>query len=139
MSQTNNPTPEQVYRKFFAQIVQKGFETGTNQNSTQAEREARTQSLLETQEKMIAPHFMGYTENGMAYQAQAQFQGTPTKEQKFVVHTTTIYPSGRYHCTCGAFKRGAAHRQKRPCRHATALSRAGWQKYNALCPNPIKK
>ena len=100
----------------FATIVRKGFNTGTNRNTTDKARADRTATLIATMEKAIAP------QQDRLY-AEAQFEGTGTKETPFVVYTTKIFPSGGYHCNCPAFKRDGGTRQARPCKHATALAR----------------
>ncbi len=107
----NNPTA-----LHYATIVRKGAATGTKRTDSATKKAARTAELIATMEKVVAP-----TQDGRY--AQGQFVGTPTEETPFVLYTTTIYPSGRYHCQCNGFKRDGALRQGRPCKHATALAR----------------
>jgi hypothetical protein len=107
----NNPTA-----LHYATIVRKGAATGTKRTDSEEKKAARRAELIATMEKVVAPEQDGRY-------AQAQFTGTPTADKPFAIYTTTIYPSGRYHCECGAFKRDGALRQGRPCKHATALAR----------------
>ena len=101
---------------FFGAIVKKGNTTSTKRTDSEEKKEARKAELIATMEKVIAPT------QDRRY-AEAQFTGTPSKEEPFKVYLTKIFPSGRYHCQCNAFKRDGAHRQTRPCKHATALAR----------------
>ena len=97
-------------------ICVKGFETGKSKKSSEKQKEKRTEMLRSTME-----HSFQVKVDNMY--AEGSFIGTPKDGELPPIYTTKIFPSGLYHCECAAFKRTGAHRQGRPCKHATALAR----------------
>ncbi len=107
-------------RQFYFDLMEKGVKTATKPTDSEAKIEARKNELRHTVTLAIAPQVDGRY-------AQAQFIGSADKATGLeAVYVTTIYPSGRYHCECGAFKRSGAQRQERPCKHATALAKIAY-------------
>ena len=106
-------------RQFYYEMMVKGVKTATKSTDKPEKIEERKQELRYTCTQVIAPEVNGRY-------AQAQFIGSDPKEGLAPVYVTTIYPSGRYHCECNAFKRTGAQRQNRPCKHATALAKIAY-------------
>lgn len=107
-------------KDFFKAIAVKGMNTGLKKGSKPEAVEARKAELNRYVDGAIAPEVNGRY-------ATASFEGSE-RDGQVPVYVTTIFPSGRYHCECPAFQRDGAHRQNRPCKHATALSKVAWMR-----------
>ena len=105
-------------KQFYLNIMKKGMATGLKKGSSEEAIQARKDELNEYVDNAIAP------EVDRKY-ATASFEGSE-RDGVRPVYVTTIFPSGRYHCECGGFKRTGQHRQNRPCKHATALAKLGF-------------
>ena len=98
-------------KKQAQQIIEKTIEM--NKSSSDKSREKRYARISAARDMIIAPRIFSNV-------AEAQIGSTSS----VAVYTISIYPSGKYHCTCQGFQRDAAHRQQRPCLHASAF--ASW-------------
>ena len=104
----------------YSRIAQRGMNTALKADATELQVEARKDKLNELVGKCIAPHVDRRF-------AEAQFEGSPTDETPFVIHTTKIFPSGKAHCTChGSKYRSGVQCFERPCAHITALSKVAY-------------